>query len=87
MGTCGNIICVLNTGVCMSMVLCFTFKFTLTPWLGAKVWGDAKVDFMLAHAGIRLVGYLVETKFPMTTEIVFSKYPIDVGYVILFKFI
>lgn len=53
----------------------------MTPWLGAKVWGDVTIDFVFARAGVRLIGYLVETKFPMTTEIVFSKYPVDVGYV------
>jgi len=51
----------------------------LTPWLAAKVWGDAAVDIIFARGGIRLVGYLLETKFPMTADIAFSKFPIDLG--------
>jgi len=43
------------------------------------VWGDAAVDLFIVRGGIKLIGYLLETKFPMTTEIGFSKYPIDVG--------
>ncbi|XP_052219885.1 uncharacterized protein LOC127837088 [Dreissena polymorpha] len=56
-----------------------TTQVTLTPWVGGKVWGDAAIDIGFARGGIRLIGYLLETKFPMTTELVFSKYPIDVG--------
>ncbi|WAQ98196.1 hypothetical protein MAR_022569, partial [Mya arenaria] len=56
-----------------------TTKLTLTPWVGGKVWGDVAVDLGVMRGGIRLIGYLMETKFPLTTEVVFSKYPIDVG--------
>jgi len=55
---------------------------TLTPWIGAKVWADLAIDLLVMRGGIRLVGFIMETKFPMTTELVFSKYPIDVGYVL-----
>lgn len=65
-----------RVGLC---VLSMTTQLTLTPWVGGKVWGDAAVDIFIARGGIRLIGYLLETKFPMTTELVFSKYPIDVG--------
>jgi hypothetical protein len=57
----------------------------LTPWVGGKVWGDIAVDIFIARGAIRLIGYLMETKFPMTTELVFSKYPIDVGYDFFFN--
>ncbi|XP_053407458.1 uncharacterized protein LOC123547213 isoform X2 [Mercenaria mercenaria] len=65
-----------KVGLC---VLSMTTQLTLTPWVGGKVWGDAAIDIFIARGGIRLIGYLMETKFPMTTELVFSKYPIDVG--------
>ena len=58
----------------------FYFKqVTLTPWVGGKVQGDAAVDIGFARGGIRLIGYLLETKFPITIELVFSKYPLDLG--------
>ena len=37
------------------------------------------MDIGFARGGIRLIGYLLETKFPITIELVFSKYPIDLG--------
>ncbi|WAR20843.1 hypothetical protein MAR_014817 [Mya arenaria] len=55
------------------------FFLTLTPSVGGKVWGDASVYIGFARGGIALEGYLMETKFPILTEIVFSKYPLDVG--------
>ncbi|WAR20774.1 hypothetical protein MAR_014748 [Mya arenaria] len=55
------------------------FLLTLTPWVGGKVWGNVSVDIGFAEGGIQLEGYLMETKFPFLTELVFSKYPLDVG--------
>ncbi|KAL4222206.1 hypothetical protein ACF0H5_018244 [Mactra antiquata] len=65
-----------KVGLC---VLSMTTQLTLTPWIGGKVWGDVAVDIFIARGGVRLIGYLMETKFPMLTELVFSKHPIDVG--------
>ena len=54
-------------------------QVTLTPWVGGQVSGKAGVSIGIASGGIELTGYLLETKFPITVELVFSKYPIDVG--------
>ena len=48
--------------------------------MGGKVWGDVAVDIGFARGGVRLKGFLLETKFPITLELVFSKYPLDIGY-------
>ena len=49
------------------------------PWLGGKVWGDVAIDIGIARGGARLIGYLLETKFPITGELAFTKFPIDLG--------
>ena len=51
----------------------------LIPQVGAQVHGDASVDIGIARGGIDLRGFLLETKFPITVELVFSKYPLDIG--------
>ena len=51
----------------------------MIPWVGGKVWGDVSVDIGFARGGIRLIGYIVETRFPITIELVFSKYPLVLG--------
>ncbi|XP_033747032.1 uncharacterized protein LOC117332256 [Pecten maximus] len=55
------------------------FKVTVTPRVGASVWGTAGLDLGFARGGIKLVGYLLETKFPITASIGFSKFPLDVS--------
>lgn len=55
-----------------------SFQATLIPWAGAKAWGGVYVQFFLFKAGIRLTGYLLETRFPITAEITYNKFPLDV---------
>ena len=54
-------------------------KVTLVPEVGGKVYGDAAVDLGFARGGIRMIGYLLETQFPITIELIFAKYPLDLG--------
>ena len=54
------------------------FQAQLIPWLGAKVWGGISVNIIFAAGGINLVGYIVETKFPLTGLVTFSKFPVYV---------
>ncbi|WAR20850.1 CRB-like protein [Mya arenaria] len=51
-----------KVGLC---VVSMTTQLTLTPWVGGKVWGDAAIDIGFARGGIRLIGYLMETKARM----------------------
>ena len=60
-------------------------QLTLTPGIGAKVWANFALDLLVVSGGIQLNGFIMQTKFPMTIELVFSKYPIDVGYVFILK--
>ncbi|KAK3084121.1 hypothetical protein FSP39_008498, partial [Pinctada imbricata] len=56
------------------------FQVIVTPWLGGKVWGSLKVNLGFARGGINLEGYLLETRFPITGSLGFSKFPLDVVY-------
>ncbi|XP_062572081.1 uncharacterized protein LOC134234050 [Saccostrea cucullata] len=65
----------IQVGLC---ILSFKAKGTLTPWAGAKVWGGVAIKFFIFRAGLRLIGYLLETRFPITAEITYNKFPLDV---------
>lgn len=54
----------------------FRLKGTLIPRIGAVVWGELSVDIGFAYGGIRLEGHLVQTTFPITISLTFSKFPI-----------
>ncbi|XP_062567667.1 uncharacterized protein LOC134229900 [Saccostrea cucullata] len=49
---------------------------TVIPRIGAIVWGELNVDIGIAYGGIRLEGHLVQTSFPITISLTFSKFPI-----------
>lgn len=49
---------------------------TVIPRIGAQVWGQLDVDIGFAYGGIRLEGHLVQTSFPITISLTFSKFPI-----------
>ncbi|XP_013394005.1 uncharacterized protein LOC106161555, partial [Lingula anatina] len=49
------------------------------PWVGGKVWGALSIDLFLVRAGIKIVGYLLETRFPITGTLGFAKFPIAVS--------
>ncbi|XP_078620549.1 uncharacterized protein LOC144887293 isoform X2 [Branchiostoma floridae x Branchiostoma japonicum] len=62
--------------------LCFmTMKAvgTATPQLGAYVSGELSINLFLFKAGLKLIGYLLTTKFPTKAEVGFSKFPLDVA--------
>ncbi|CAH1249045.1 SELE [Branchiostoma lanceolatum] len=62
--------------------LCFmTMKAvgTAVPQLGAYVSGELSINLFLFKAGIKLIGYLLTTKFPTKAEIGFAKFPLDVN--------
>ncbi|XP_066300154.1 uncharacterized protein [Branchiostoma lanceolatum] len=50
----------------------------ITPYLGVQVYGELGVGALL-YAKLRLEGDIMETRFPITAEIRFSKFPMDVG--------
>ncbi|XP_060074374.1 uncharacterized protein LOC132554093 [Ylistrum balloti] len=74
-GAGGSLSLDINLGVCF---LSMSARVTVTPGAGASVWGTAGISLGFARGGIRLVGYLLETKFPITGSIGFSKFPLDV---------
>lgn len=51
----------------------------LTPWLGVDVYGILEVYLGVFFAGIRIDGRLMQTKFPCTATVAFTKFPLDVG--------
>jgi len=51
----------------------------LTPWLGIDVYGSLEIYLGVFFAGIRLDGRLMQTKFPCTATVAFTKFPLDVG--------
>ncbi|XP_052073991.1 uncharacterized protein LOC127711867 [Mytilus californianus] len=55
-------------------------KAVVTPHIGAGVWGELAVDIGFAYGGIRLEGHLLETRFPITAEFKFNKFPIKIGF-------
>ncbi|XP_061168901.1 uncharacterized protein LOC133178169 [Saccostrea echinata] len=65
----------IQVGLC---ILSFKARVTLIPWSGAIAWGGVAVKFFIFRAGIRLIGYLLETRFPITAEITYNKFPLDV---------
>ncbi|XP_062588035.1 uncharacterized protein LOC134249704 [Saccostrea cucullata] len=65
----------IHVGLCIKNC---NVKGILTPWSGAKVWGGAYVGYFIFKAGIRLTGHLLEARFPLTAEIIYNKFPLDV---------
>ena len=63
----------------LKFLLCLSIQVVLIPEVGGKVWGDAAVDLGFVRGGIRLIGYILETQFPVTVEMIFAKYPLDIG--------
>lgn len=47
------------------------------PYGGLVVWGELGIGFAL-YGKLRLVGYILDTGFPITAEVAFTKFPIDV---------
>ncbi|XP_061197209.1 uncharacterized protein LOC133205414 [Saccostrea echinata] len=53
---------------------------TVIPRIGAIVWGELNVDIGIAYGGIRLEGHLVQTSFPISISLTFSKFPIATAF-------
>ena len=53
----------------------------ITPYAGIRVWGGASIGFVL-YAEVRLTGYILDTRFPTYAELDFSRFPINLGYVL-----
>lgn len=47
------------------------------PYGGLMVWGELGIGFAL-YGKLRLVGYIMDTGFPVTAEVTFNKFPLDV---------
>lgn len=47
------------------------------PYGGVSVYGEMGIGFLL-EASLKLVGQILDTGFPTTAEITFSKFPLDV---------
>ena len=70
-----------SCGVDLTGKLCFlTMKAvaTITPWFAAKVWGSAAISLGFAEGGIKLIGFVMETRLPGTATILFTKMPLDI---------
>ncbi|KAK3612515.1 hypothetical protein CHS0354_024486 [Potamilus streckersoni] len=50
----------------------------VVPYGGLKIWGELGVGFIL-YAKLRLTGYIMDTRFPIIADIIFSKFPLNVG--------
>lgn len=48
------------------------------PYGGLMVWGELSIGFHVLFAKLRLVGHVMDSGFPTTAEITFSKFPLDV---------
>ncbi|XP_067685182.1 uncharacterized protein [Haliotis asinina] len=65
----------IELGVCfMSMKL----EGKLTPSASINVWGSLGIDIGFAYGGIKLTGYIMQTKFPIGGTLGFAKFPLDV---------
>ncbi|XP_066298079.1 uncharacterized protein [Branchiostoma lanceolatum] len=52
---------------------------SVTPSVGAQVWGSLGVWLGLFEGRLQLRGYIMTTSFPCTAELQFTKFPLDVG--------
>lgn len=55
---------------------------TLLPYAGVHLYGGLGICFGPFCAELHLTGYILNLKIPTTAEVEFSKFPLDVGYVI-----
>ncbi|XP_045189288.2 uncharacterized protein LOC123546793 [Mercenaria mercenaria] len=75
-GASGAIGLKVKVGLC---IMSMKTQLQLTPWVAAKVWGKIMVNIGFAKGGLELVGYLMKTKFPLQSELGFSKFPLEIG--------
>ncbi|XP_067664253.1 uncharacterized protein [Haliotis asinina] len=70
-----------SVGVEIALGACFmsmSLEATVTPSASLNVWGSLGVDIGFAYGGIKLTGYIMQTKFPVIGGLRFSKFPLDV---------
>ena len=48
------------------------------PYAGVTVYGELGIGFLL-YGKLRLEGRIMDLRFPTTAEILFNKFPLDVG--------
>lgn len=60
------------------MAFSFFIQVVLAPWIAGEVSGGVSVNLGIASGGIKLIGYLLKTKFPVTTESKQAKKPVEV---------
>ncbi|XP_035662464.1 uncharacterized protein LOC118406510 [Branchiostoma floridae] len=59
-------------------VMTMTLQGGVTPYVGITVWGEMGVGAIM-YAKLRLEGDIMQTRFPTVAEIIFSKFPFDIG--------
>ncbi|KAK3612537.1 hypothetical protein CHS0354_024514 [Potamilus streckersoni] len=50
----------------------------VVPYGGLKVWGEVGIGFLL-YGKLQIVGYIMDTRFPTTADIIFNKFPLNVA--------
>ncbi|KAK3612527.1 hypothetical protein CHS0354_024500 [Potamilus streckersoni] len=50
----------------------------VVPYGGLKAWGEIGVGFLL-YGKLQLIGHIMDTRFPTIADIIFSKFPLNVG--------
>ncbi|VDI76849.1 Hypothetical predicted protein, partial [Mytilus galloprovincialis] len=53
----------------------------ITPYTGILVYGEVGIGILIIFANLRLEGYIMELRFPTRGELIFKKFPLDVGIV------
>ena len=61
-----------------------TAAATVTPYGGINCYGQVALSAGPLYGKLRLEGDILELSFPTRAEIGFSKFPLDVSYVIIF---
>ncbi|KAL3857351.1 hypothetical protein ACJMK2_012027 [Sinanodonta woodiana] len=52
--------------------------FSIGPWVSGMVWGGISLELGIASGGLKLIGYILKTKFPITEETQQGKHPVTV---------
>ncbi|KAK3589126.1 hypothetical protein CHS0354_017092 [Potamilus streckersoni] len=55
-----------------------TAAFSIGPWVSGMVWGGISLELGIASGGLKLIGYILKTKFPVTEETQQGKHPVTV---------
>ena len=58
---------------------------TIIPYGGVEVWGELGIGFLL-YGKLRIEGRIMDLRFPTTAEIAFNKFPLDMGYELIYYY-